>query len=74
MTSLADQFRVGRSTAGVIIRDTLEAINKRLPPLVMPEPTHDTWLISAEGFWQRWNFPHCIGSVDGKHISIEVKI
>lgn len=72
MTSIADQFRVGRSTAGVIIKDTLQAINKRLRPLVMPEPTTESWLFSAEGFWKRWNFPHCIGALDGKHINVEV--
>lgn len=73
MQSIADQFRVGRSTASVIIKDTLKAINKRLRPLVMPEPTTETWMGSAEGFWKRWNFPHCIGAVDGKHITIEVR-
>ncbi|KAG4066314.1 hypothetical protein HA402_000538 [Bradysia odoriphaga] len=66
MQSIADQFRVGRSTAGVIIKDTLKSIMKRLQPLIMPEPTTDSWLRSAEGFWKRWNFPfHCIGALDG---------
>lgn len=32
--------------------------------------TSTDWLRLAEGFSTRWNSPHCIGSIDGKHIHI----
>lgn len=36
----------------------------------MPE-TEQEWKKKARQFELLWNFPHCIGSIDGKHIVIE---
>ena len=33
--------------------------------------TEQEWKIVAEGFNQRWNFPNCIGAVDGKHVTVQ---
>ena len=35
----------------------------------MPQ-TSDDWKKIAENFEKKWNFPHCIGAMDGKHITI----
>nr|XP_020448916.1 protein ALP1-like [Monopterus albus] len=37
----------------------------------MPSPTEEMWLNTARRFEGRWNFPHCIGALDGKHIVIQ---
>lgn len=36
----------------------------------MPQNEED-WLRIAGDFNQKWNFPHCLGAMDGKHIVIE---
>ncbi|XP_031332700.1 protein ALP1-like [Photinus pyralis] len=37
----------------------------------MPNPTEDSWKKIAEEFWNVWNFPNCIGALDGKHVVIQ---
>lgn len=33
--------------------------------------TEDEWKEVISQFWHRWNYPACIGSVDGKHVRIK---
>lgn len=42
-----------------------------LQPMYLPTPTEEVWRKSEVGFRERWNFPNCIGSIDGKHVRIK---
>lgn len=71
MHSLAFHFRVGVSTVHCIVVETCKVMWEVLQPLVMPVPTGEMWKKTAEEFWTRWNFPLCIGAIDGKHCRIK---
>ena len=36
--------------------------------------TAEEWKVVASHFNEKWNFPHCVGAVDGKHIVIKSPI
>uniref|UniRef100_A0A667WK21 DDE Tnp4 domain-containing protein n=1 Tax=Myripristis murdjan TaxID=586833 RepID=A0A667WK21_9TELE len=65
-SSLSFQFRIGESTVSMIVSQTCEALHRTLCDEYLKE-----WLDIAEEFLQKWQFPHCLGAIDGKHITIQ---
>ncbi|CAH1379989.1 unnamed protein product, partial [Tenebrio molitor] len=56
---------------GKIIPETCKAIYSVLKNEYMKFPrTEQEWLKIETDFQEVWNFPHCVGSLDGKHIRI----
>lgn len=68
--SLAFAFRISHSYISTLVKETLLAICKHLVPIFIPSPSKEVLKRNAEEFWERWNFPNCVGAVDGKHIRI----
>lgn len=54
-----------------IVYEACAAIFKKLSLSVMPTPTEAKWKEIGSRFGTKWNFPHCIGALDGKHVIIE---
>ncbi|KAL2087179.1 hypothetical protein ACEWY4_018238 [Coilia grayii] len=69
--TIAFSYRVGLSTVCMVVKEVSAAIWEELQPEFMPTPSMDDWLAIAEGFRHRWNFPNCVGSVDGKHVVLQ---
>ena len=40
-------------------------------PFIQVPSSKEEWLNIPVGFEKCWNFPYCIGSIDGKHIRVE---
>ncbi|KAJ8893277.1 hypothetical protein PR048_005868 [Dryococelus australis] len=53
-----------------IIPDTCEEIIKALRNYCKCPTTEEEWENVAREFEHRWNFPTCIGAIDGKHVAI----
>nr|CAI5859438.1 unnamed protein product [Callosobruchus analis] len=70
-STIGHSYRVGFSTVGVIVKEVCQAITNKMQGMYMPEPTKEIWKKSAKGFYDVWKFPNCIGSIDGKHITIK---
>ena len=69
--SLSLQYRIGRQTISKIIPETCEAIYDVLAPVYVYTPTSSReWLAISKQFEERWNLPHVLGALDGKHIRI----
>lgn len=69
--SLAFAYRLGRKTVADSVYMTCRAIVNRMMETQMPRPSEAAWTDIAERFWGRWQFPNCIGAIDGKHILIQ---
>jgi len=54
------------------VNEVCQAIEKNLGPEYLKFPSsHEEWLNIASQFELRWNFPNCIGAIDGKHIIMQ---
>ncbi|KAK3926080.1 Protein ALP1-like [Frankliniella fusca] len=73
--SLQMSFRIGQSTISGIIKDTVRAIYKVLKDDFLRFPSSaEEWKAVAQDIYERWNFPNCMGAMDGKHFLIDCPI
>lgn len=64
-------FRVSYQVVCTFIIEVCQAIIYVYGKEVIITPsTPEEWKEVAKGYWQRWNFPHCIGAIDGKHVAL----
>ena len=69
--SLMYGFRVAHNTISKVVKEVCEAIVAEYANEVIMCPTTEAeWREVAELFQRRWNFPHCLGALDGKHVAV----
>ena len=68
--SIAKDYRVGRATVCQVVHSTCEAIYHALKGTNLTEPSEDNLRVVANNFETYWQFPNCVGAIDGKHFKI----
>nr|CAI5838149.1 unnamed protein product [Callosobruchus analis] len=61
-TSLMYTFKISKQCISNIVTE-----------FQLPTST-EQWLAISERFEKQWNFPHCIGAIDGKHVVLQAPI
>ena len=70
--SLHFQFTISRPAISYIVTEVCEAIPKKLGPSYLKVPSSEQERLQiAKQFEEKWNFPNCLGAIDGKHITLQ---
>ena len=70
--SLVYGFRVAHNSISKVIIQVCEVIIAEYAEEMVPCPTTaEQWKEISNVFSNRWNFQHCLGALDGKHIKIQ---
>jgi len=60
-------FRISKTAVSNIVIEVWIALWNSLKNKHMSTPTVDDFKNIANEFYKKWNFPNCVGSLDGKH-------
>ena len=72
LRTLSFSFRCAPSTVLKVVLETSDVIwNALLNDFLNSPKKPDDWCKVSEEFNRVWNFPHCIGAMDGKHVVIQ---
>jgi hypothetical protein len=70
--SLQFEFRVKNNTISLIVPETCAALFEVLKSEYFHCPQEkNEWLAVAAEFWEKWQFPNCLGAIDGKHVLLK---
>ena len=72
MQTISFSYRVGHSTVCGIIDDTCDALWDVLATEYLRRPmSPKEWKLVSQEYNEKWNFPHCLGALDGKHVLMQ---
>ena len=72
-TTIAASYRMSKTSVHRIIKETTRVIwDELLKAGFLKVPSNeDEWRSIAYEFEQKWNFPNCVGAIDGKHVVMQ---
>ncbi|KAB0794318.1 hypothetical protein PPYR_11157 [Photinus pyralis] len=68
--SLSFAFRIAPSTICNIIKEVCIVLWQILSPLYLKPMNKEKWISIINDFYNIWQLPNCMGSIDGKHVRI----
>ena len=71
--TIAASYRISPTSIGMIIKETTCEIWDVLleKGYLQPPQSSKDWVNISRGFENRWNYPHCVGALDGKHAATQ---
>nr|CAI5831885.1 unnamed protein product [Callosobruchus analis] len=63
-------FKISKQSISVIVGETSRALASTLMGHIKIPSNAGQWLQVSKQFFEHWQFPHCLGSMDGKHVVI----
>ncbi|XP_039282953.1 protein ALP1-like [Nilaparvata lugens] len=73
-TSLQYTFWISKQSIGYIVPEVCTALINELRGYIKLPKTPEAWKEVSKVFKTKWNLPHCIGALDGKHIILQAPI
>ncbi|XP_044766239.1 protein ANTAGONIST OF LIKE HETEROCHROMATIN PROTEIN 1-like [Coccinella septempunctata] len=72
--SLMYLMKISKQTISSFMPEVCDAIVEALQGYIKMPQSGEEWESIAKQFEEKWNFPNCVGAIDGKHIALKAPV